>query len=206
MLCDRSYHVHISPHIVWSWYLVCFHTVIIYPHIGVVQIFLNTFRLGCEGGGPKHADSEMRKRRIRKKKKRRRKKERKKKKGKMTDPFFFFFFFFLYSNCSLKPPQWGAADAEIKVPSGENTELKRSPFKAWSRSVYSHTCCAYCQGFLPLLISTLPIHSPSFFSKTSPDFSLCWLWLTHGSCVGPQNKIGHPAGWRFPCWVPTEYK
>ena len=41
-------------------------------------------------------------------------------------------------------PQWGAADAEIKVPSGENTELKRSPFKAWSRSVYSHTCYAYC--------------------------------------------------------------
>ena len=32
------------------------------------------------------------------------------------------------------PPQWGAADAEIKVPSGENTELKRSPFKGWSRS------------------------------------------------------------------------
>ena len=27
-------------------------------------------------------------------------------------------------------PQWGAADAESKVPSGENTELKRSPFKA----------------------------------------------------------------------------
>ena len=27
-------------------------------------------------------------------------------------------------------PQWGAADAEIKVPSGESTELKRSPFKA----------------------------------------------------------------------------
>ena len=21
---------------------------------------------------------------------------------------------------------------------------------------------------------------------------------THGSCVGPQNKIGHPAGFRFP--------
>ena len=29
--------------------------------------------------------------------------------------------------------QWGTADAEIKVPSGENAELKRSPFKAWSR-------------------------------------------------------------------------
>ena len=34
-------------------------------------------------------------------------------------------------------PQWVAADAEIKVPFGENTELKRSPFKAWSRSVNS---------------------------------------------------------------------
>ena len=97
-------------------------------------------------------------------------------------------------------PRWGAADAEVKAPSGENTELKRYPFKAWSRSAYSHTCYAYCQGFLScLLISTLPVHSPAFFSKTSPDFSLCWLWLTHGSCVGPQNKIGHPAGCRFPC-------
>ena len=37
------------------------------------------------------------------------------------------------------------------------------------------------------------------FSKTSPDFSLYLLWLTHGSCVGPQNKVGHPAGRRFPC-------
>ena len=30
-------------------------------------------------------------------------------------------------------PQWGAADAEIKLPSGENTELKRFLFKAWSK-------------------------------------------------------------------------
>ena len=34
---------------------------------------------------------------------------------------------------SLFSPQWGAADAEVKVPSGENTELKRSPFKVWGR-------------------------------------------------------------------------
>ena len=27
-------------------------------------------------------------------------------------------------------PQWGAEDAEIKVPSDENIELKGSPFKA----------------------------------------------------------------------------
>ena len=71
----------------------------------------------------------------------------------------------------LADPQWRAADAEIKVPSGENTELKRSPFKAWSRSVYSHTCCAYCQGFLPcVFLPFLSIHL-HFFSKTSPVFS-----------------------------------
>ena len=33
--------------------------------------------------------------------------------------------------------QQGTVDAEIKDPSVENPELKGSPFKAWSRSVYS---------------------------------------------------------------------
>ena len=46
-------------------------------------------------------------------------------------------------------PQWGAAGAEIKVPSDENTEVNGSPFKALSKSVYIHACYAYCQGFLP---------------------------------------------------------
>ena len=76
--------------------------------------------------------------------------------------------------------QWGAADAEIKVPSGENTELKRSPFKAWSRSVYSHTCCSYCQGCLPcyyLPFRSIHLH---FSPKLLPKFScvscgLCWF-------------------------------
>ena len=92
-------------------------------------------------------------------------------------------------------PQWGAADTEIKIPPGENTKLKRSPFQAWSRSVYSHTCYAYCQGVLPCLFHP---SSPftCIFSKPLPIFS----------CVGLQNKIGHPAGCRFPCWVPAAYK
>ena len=73
-------------------------------------------------------------------------------------------------------PQWGAADAEIKAPSDENTELKRSPYKAWSRSVYSHTCYAYCQGFLSfLLISTLPVHSPAFFPNPVPSFPVFFM-------------------------------
>ena len=68
-------------------------------------------------------------------------------------------------------PQWGAADAEIKVPSGENTELKRSPFQAWSRSVYSHTCYAYCQRFLPCLFlpfRSIHLHFFQNLSRFSP--------------------------------------
>ena len=95
-------------------------------------------------------------------------------------------YFFIY----LFTPQRGAADAEIKVPSSETKELKRSLFKAWSRSVYSRTCYAYCQGFLPCLF--LPFRSihPHFFPKYL-RFFLCWLWLAHGSCVGSHNKMGH---------------
>ena len=68
------------------------------------------------------------------------------------------------------PPQWGAADAEIKVLSGENTELKRSPFQAWSRSVYSHTCYAYCQGFLPCLFLPFQSIHLHFFQNLSQFF------------------------------------
>ena len=45
------------------------------------------------------------------------------------------------------PPQLGAADAEIKVPSGENAELKHSPFEAWTRSVYRHTSYVSARDF-----------------------------------------------------------
>ena len=96
------------------------------------------------------------------------------------------------------PPQWGAADAEIKVPSGENTELERSPFKAWSRSVHCHACYAYCQEFV------FPANFyPSgpftcIFSKFLPTFPVLAVANT-GSSVGPQNKIGLLAGCRFPC-------
>ena len=100
---------------------------------------------------------------------------------------------FLYHQTEKVPLHWGAADAEIKVPSRENTELKRSPFKAWSRSVCSHTCYAYCQGFLPCLFLPFRSFHLHFFQNISR------FLLTHGSCVGPQNKLGHPAGCRFPC-------
>ena len=101
--------------------------------------------------------------------------------------------------CSCSSLQCGAADAEIRVPFDEDTELKRSPFKAWSRSVYSHTCYAYSQGFLPCLFLTfrsihLPVHSPAFFSQNLSRFFLALAVANTSSCVGRQNTIGHPAG------------
>ena len=109
----------------------------------------------------------------------------------------------LFADTSLKwifvflNTQWGAADAKFKVPSGENTQLKRSPSKTWSRSVYSHACYAYSQGFLPcLFLPSGPFNC--IFSKTSSDFFPLLAVANTGSCVGPQNKIGHPAECRFP--------
>ena len=37
------------------------------------------------------------------------------------------------------------------------------------------------------------------FSKTSPEFFSVLVFASTGSCVGPHNKIGHPAGCQFPC-------
>ena len=44
------------------------------------------------------------------------------------------------------------------------------------------------------------------FSKTSPKFLPVLATANAGFCVGPQNKIGHSAGCRFPCSVLAEYK
>ena len=45
-----------------------------------------------------------------------------------------------------------------------------------------------------------------FFFQNSPFFFSLLAVANTGSCVGPRNKIGHPAWCRFPCWVPAEYK
>ena len=76
---------------------------------------------------------------------------------------------------SLVPHSGGAADTEIKVPSGENIELNCSSFKAWSRSAYCHTCYAYCQEFFLCLFLQFQSIRQHFPPKTSPDFFLRWL-------------------------------
>ena len=67
-------------------------------------------------------------------------------------------------------PQWVSADAEIKGPSVENAELKRSPFRAWSRSVSR-------DFFFCLFLPFRSIHQ-HFFQNLSRFLCLCWLWLT----------------------------
>ena len=68
------------------------------------------------------------------------------------------------------PPQWGAADAKIKVPSGENAELKRSPFKTWSRSVVMNATLTAKDFFLAYFCPSGPFIC-IFPPKTSLDFS-----------------------------------
>ena len=94
-------------------------------------------------------------------------------------------------------PQWGAADAEIKVPSGENTELKRSPFKVGVGQYIAIHATLTARGFF---LAYFYPYGPftCIFQKTFPSFPVLAVANT-GSCVGPQNKIGHRAVRRFPC-------
>ena len=68
---------------------------------------------------------------------------------------------------------WGTADAEVKHPSVEYTEVKGSPFKAWSRSeyIYSFACAPSAKDFF--LVNFYPSDPfTCIFSKTSPEFFL----------------------------------
>ena len=69
-----------------------------------------------------------------------------------------------------REPQWGTANAEIKVPSVENTELKGSPFKAWSRSVLPRMV-RLLPGIPSLLISPFRSIHLHFFPKPVLSFS-----------------------------------
>ena len=96
------------------------------------------------------------------------------------------FFVVVCFGYSKKPRSWELWTQKLKSHL-VRTQLKRSPFNAWSMSVCSHICYAYCQGFLPcqfLSFQSIHLH---LFQNLSRVF-LCYLWLT---LVGPQNEIGH---------------
>ena len=73
-------------------------------------------------------------------------------------------------------PQRGAVDAEIKVPSGENTALKRSSFKLKPRVDQYIDIRATLTAWDFFLDSFRSIH-PHFFPKPLPTFPLRGLWL-----------------------------
>ena len=50
--------------------------------------------------------------------------------------------------------------------------------------------------FFPCNMYAAVVH---FFQKPLPIFFHVLTVADTGSCVCPQNKIGHPAGGRFPC-------
>ena len=98
---------------------------------------------------------------------------------------------------SWSPAAVGAADAEIEVPYGENTELNVLPLKPGvGQHIAIHATLTDRDFFLTYFYVSGPFTCT--FSKASPDFPVLAVTNT-GSCVGSQNKIGHPAGGRCPC-------
>ena len=66
-------------------------------------------------------------------------------------------------------PQWRAVDTEIKIPSGENTELKRSPFKPGvGQYIAIHATLTSRDFFLAYFYPSGLF--TCIFSKTSPYF------------------------------------
>ena len=91
---------------------------------------------------------------------------------------------FLLSLLSSRP-QWGAADAEIKVPSDENTELKGSPLKRGvGRYIAMHDTLTARDFFLANFYPSGPFIC--IVSKTSPNFFPVLATANTGSCVGPE--------------------
>ena len=76
----------------------------------------------------------------------------------------------LFLSCLFLPtPQWGAVDAEIKVPSGENTELKRSPLKPGvGQYIAIHATLTARDFFLAYFYSSGPF--TCIFSTPHPIF------------------------------------
>ena len=86
-------------------------------------------------------------------------------------------------------------DAEIKVPPVRTQSLKPGV----GQYIATHAMLTARDFFLAYFYPSGPFNC--VFPKPLPIF-LCWLRLTRGSCVGPQNKIGHPVGGRFQCECP----
>ena len=92
------------------------------------------------------------------------------------------------------PPQWGAADAEMV----RTQSLNVLPLKPGvGQYIAIHATLTVRDLFLAYFYPSGPFTCN--FSKPFPIFFPVLAVANTGSCVEPQNKIGHPAGCRFPC-------
>ena len=93
------------------------------------------------------------------------------------------------------PPQWGAADAEIKVPSVRTQSLKLNvlPLKPGvGQYIAIHATLTARDFFLTYFYPSGPFIC--IFSQTTPFFFPVLAVADTCSYVGLQKKIGHPAG------------
>ena len=95
-------------------------------------------------------------------------------------------------------PRSGELGAQKLKPHLMRTQsLKVLPLKPGvGENIAIHATLTFRDFFLAYFYPSGPF--TCIFSKPCPEF-FCVFHGTHGSCVGPQNKIGHPAGCRFPC-------
>ena len=120
--------------------------------------------------------------------------------AKVGGSFLSFFFFFFFFPCSGE-----LRTQKLKSHLVRTQSLNVLPFKPGVDQYIAINATLTARDFFLAYFYPSGPFTCIFFQNLF-RFFLCWLWLIHGSCVGPQNKKGHPAGGRFPCWVPAEYK
>ena len=90
-----------------------------------------------------------------------------------------------------RPRCGGLRPQKLKTHLLRTQSSKVLPIKPSSE--YSHACFTYCQGFLPWTNFYPPGPFICIFPKNLFRVFAVLAMTNIGSCVGPQNKISHPA-------------
>ena len=103
----------------------------------------------------------------------------------------------IYSLTARVPRSWKLRTQKLKSHLVRTQSLNFLPLKPGvGQYIAIHATLTARDFFLAYFNPSGPFTCIFFLNLSR--FLLCWLWLTHGSCVGLQNKIGHPARGRFP--------
>ena len=120
-------------------------------------------------------------------------------------PYCSVWFMLKTASCQYCPRSGKLRTQKLKSRLMRTQSLNVLPLKSGVCQYIAMYATHTARDFFPC--SFLPFRSIRLHFFPNPSrFFLCWLWLTHGFCVGPQNKMGHRARGRFLCWVPAECK